>query len=122
MVRHEERIDVRASEWRPYERVRIRKVVLSEEVTEAVTVRREELVIDDERISAVERLEASFGTALPPPPDNFDMILHREEVVVTKRVVAYERVRVRTTRVSRDHDIDESVRRERIEVDRVSLD
>lgn len=118
MVRHEEQLAVTGLEWRPYERMRIRKVVRTEEVTEVVTVRREELVVEDEPINAVERLEAAFGTSTPPPPEDLDIILHREEYVVQKRVVPYERVRVHTDRVADDWPLEGTVRKERIEVER----
>lgn len=118
MVRHEEQLGVTGLEWRPYQRLRVRRVVHTEEVTEVVTVRREELVVEDEPITAFERLEATYGTATPPPPEDIEMVLHREEVVVQKRIVPYERVRIHTDRVAFDHSIEGTVRKERIDVER----
>ncbi len=118
MIRSEEHIVINALEWRPFERVRIRKVIRTEEVTQKVTVHREELVVDEEPISALERLEVSFGTATTTQPEDINLVLHREELVIEKRVVPYERVRVRTHRATQDRPIETTLRKERIDVER----
>ncbi len=118
MIRHEEQVSVSSLEWRPYQRVTIRKVVRTEEVTEVVTVRREELVVEDQPITPVERLDAALGTATTAPAGELEIVLHREEYVVQKRVVAYERVRVSTARVTADWPLEGTLRKERIDVER----
>ena len=47
IIRSEERLDVRTG-LRPTRRMRFRKRVVSEEVTQTVTIRREELVVEDD--------------------------------------------------------------------------
>lgn len=121
MIRSEERLSVSALEWRPYQRLRISKAIRTEEITEVVTVRHEELVIDDVPISAIERLEVSFGTARLAANEDIDMILHREELVIHKRLVPYEHVRVHTARVTADWPIEASLRKERVDVEREAL-
>lgn len=92
-------LTVTALDWRPYSRARLRRVVRTEEVTQVVTLRREELVIDEEPVGAVERLEAAFGLVERSRHEEVAIVLHREEVVLHRRVLPYERVRVSTVEV-----------------------
>jgi uncharacterized protein (TIGR02271 family) len=93
-------------------RVRVRKVVTSEEVVQTVTLRREEL--------SVEHLAADADVADGPLPDaedgqEIELVLHEERVAVIS--VPVERVRVRVHRVSEDVAVSEFLRRERVAVD-----
>lgn len=93
-------------------RVRVRKVVTSEEVVQTVTLRREEL--------SVEHLAAAGDTADRPLADaedgqEIELVLHEERVAIIS--VPVERVRVRVHRVSEDVAVSEFLRRERVAVD-----
>lgn len=101
---------------RAVERLRLRKVVVTEEVTITVPVRREEFRL--ERFPADEH---DSPAAQPQDPDQVgETLLHefvlREEVpVVQMRVIARERVRVTKT-VRTDHvEVAEQLRKERIQ-------
>ncbi len=121
MIRSEETISVSALEWRPYKRARVRKVVRSEDVEYVVAVRREELVIEEEPISSLERLEVAFQVVEQPRAETVEVVLHREEVVLQKRVVPYERARVSAVTVPADWTIETTVAKERVDVERKPL-
>ncbi len=113
---------------RDFERVRLRKVIVEEEVTVRVRLRREQLEVvrepiadrgpDDERLAddgTVAARSTQVGDDAYELPD--DIVLHAEEPVVTTRVVPHERVRV-TRRVVTDRaTIEETLRREDAAVD-----
>ena len=115
MVRSEEELRVRIR--RRARRVRVKHYVVTDYVTRAIPVRREEL-----RLEADELVDEANLTAPPAPPgDGREMVLHQEEVVVSKRVVARERVRLRVQTVTEHRRISGEVRIERIEVDKSSM-
>src|SRR3712207_2744119 len=95
-------------------RVRVAKQVTSEEVTQTVTLRREELSVEDlPAEGAVGRGDGGApGTAAA---EEFEVVLHEERLVVV--TVPVERVRVRVQRVTEDVAVSEVVRRERIGLD-----
>lgn len=104
------RVGVRSA---PHSVLRIRKVIVTEQQTITVTVRREELRITEEPATddaAASRLLADRGD------DELVLVLHAEQVDVTTRVVPVERIRVRKTRVASATAITESVRREQVQV------
>ncbi|GAC1342121.1 MAG: hypothetical protein NVSMB29_13520 [Candidatus Dormibacteria bacterium] len=115
VVRSEEQLVLRSLEWRPYQRVRLRTVVRSREETHVVRVRWEELVIENEPVSAVERLEMASGLVQPDSSD-VQLVLHREEVTVTTRVVPYEWVHATRSPVLEDLQVTETVRKEMVDV------
>jgi uncharacterized protein (TIGR02271 family) len=110
MIRAEEELRVHLR--RRARRVRVQRYVVTDYVTTTIPVRREEL-----------RLEEALGdeasrTASPAPPgDGWEMVLHQEEPVVSRRVVARERVRLHVQTVTEQRRISGEVRQERIEVD-----
>jgi len=114
MIRSEEELRVRLR--RRARRVRVQRYVVTDYVTTTIPVRREEL-----------RLEEALGdetsrTAPPAPPgESWEMVLHQEEPVVSKQVVARERVRLRVQTITEQRQISGEVRKERIEVDDSSL-
>jgi stress response protein YsnF len=115
MVRSEEELRVRM--LRRARRVRVKRYVVTDYVTRSIPVRREEL-----RLEAGELVDEANLTAPPAPPgDGREMVLHQEEVVVSKRVVARERVRLRVQTVTEHRRISGEVRIERIEVDKSSM-
>ena len=97
-------------------RVRVRKQVTSEEVTQTVTLRREELSVEDLPLDG--SAGADDGVALSASAggdEEFEVVLHEERVVVV--TVPVERVRVRVHRVTEEVAVSEVVRRERISLD-----
>jgi stress response protein YsnF len=70
------------------------------------------------RLEAEELVDQADLTApLTQPGHSMEMVLHQEEVVVSKRVVARERVRLRVQTVTAPRRLSSEVRKERIEVD-----
>jgi uncharacterized protein (TIGR02271 family) len=105
---------------RAAERVRVRKAVVTEEVTVTVTVRREELVIEREPLDDP-ATEIAWAEDTAADAGAVEFVLHAEEPVVTKRVVPLERVRVRRDTVVEERRITDEVRKERLDVDETPL-
>jgi uncharacterized protein (TIGR02271 family) len=101
----------------PTERVRVRKAVVTEDVTLTVTVRREELVIEREPIVPTSHQAADGEFALPDGQGPVEFVLHAEEPVVTKRVVPVEKVRLNRNTITEERRIADTVRRERVDVE-----
>ena len=99
----------------PTERVRVRKAVVTEDVTVTVTLRREELVIDREPIAPGSDVAAD-ATAMTGE-GALEFVLHAEEPVVTKRVVPVERVRLHRNTITEEHRVTDTVRKEQVAVD-----
>jgi uncharacterized protein (TIGR02271 family) len=112
MTRSEEELHV-GTVWRPRERVRLRKVVVTEHVT--IPVRREELRV--ERVPVTAEEEGAASAEPPAPADEVTIVLHEERPVIEMRVVARERVRLRVETVADSHEIREELRSERIGLD-----
>ena len=70
---------------------------------------------------ANERFGGSPGFGEPFNRQTLDLTLYEEEVVVTKRVVPRERVRIHREVVTEQQRISDELRKERIEVERVGL-
>ena len=114
MTRSEEelRVGTRAREGG---RVRLRKYVVTEYVQQTVPVQREEVRIEREPIS-----DANVDQALAGPDiseEEHEVVLHEEELVVEKRVVPKERVRLAKDTVTDEQQVTEQLRKERIDVD-----
>lgn len=105
----------------PRERVRIRREVVSEDVTLTVTVQREVLRVDSEVLDEDTGSDTGSGTAgvdaATPAARSFEIVLRREEPVVSLRVVPVERVRVDVETVTEDVAVSDEVRREVVEVE-----
>jgi uncharacterized protein (TIGR02271 family) len=113
VVRSEERLDV-TTVWTPTERLRVRKVVVTEERTITVTLRREELVIEREPLDGAREVEPSRDG-----PEPITLVLHAEEPVLSTRVVPVERVHVVIDRILALQTVTEPVRAERVDVETV---
>jgi uncharacterized protein (TIGR02271 family) len=116
MTRSEERLNV-GTERQATGRVRLRKYVVTENVTQTVPVEREEVRLEREPIT-----DANRGAALSGPDiseEEHEVTLHEERPVVDKETVPVERVRLNKETVTDDVTIDEEVRKERIETDGV---
>lgn len=95
------------------ERVRIRKVIVTEERTITVQLRREELVLEREPFDG-----SAVGNEDPPAPITF--VLHEEQPVITTEVVPVERVSIIVDQIVQLQSVSDSVRKERIEVQRTA--
>jgi uncharacterized protein (TIGR02271 family) len=119
MTRSEERLEVVGTERVVTGKARLRKYVVTEEVTITVPVRKEKVVLEtveggtpgslpvsDDEAAAYDAAVADGGVA--------EVIVHEEVPVVHTEVRATERVRLTTEEVVEDQVISEQVRKERI--------
>ncbi len=114
MTRSEEELRV-GTRQRETGRARLRKYVVTENVTETVPVQREEVRIEREPITDANRDAATSGGDLTE--EEHEVTLHEDEVVVDKNVVPKERVRMGKEAVSEDREVSEEVRKEQIETE-----
>jgi uncharacterized protein (TIGR02271 family) len=114
MTRSEEELRVGTAQ-RETGRARLRKYVVTENVTEAVPVEREEVRIEREPITDANAGDAMDGPAISE--EEHEVTLHTEEPVVEKRAVPKERVRLDKDVVADEETVSEQVRQERIDVD-----
>jgi uncharacterized protein (TIGR02271 family) len=114
MIRSEEELRVRVR--RRARRVRVKRYVVTDYVTTTIPVRREELRLEEALVDQASR------TAPPAlPGDSWEMVLHQEEPVVSRQVVARERIRLHVQTVTEHRRISGEVRKERIEIDESSV-
>jgi len=114
MTRSEEELDV-STRRQESGRVRLRKWVETEDIHMTVPIRREHARLVTEPIT-----EANRDAALSDPDISeaeHEVVLTEEVVDVSKRVVPKERVRLETEVDTEEVPIDESVRKERVEMD-----
>jgi uncharacterized protein (TIGR02271 family) len=114
MTRSEEELRVGTAR-RERGRVRLRKYVVTEEVTRTVPVQREEVRLEREPITDANVDAAAGGPELSEA--EHEVVLHEEQPVVERRVVPKERVRLDTDAVTDEREVAEEVRKERIDVD-----
>lgn len=102
---------------RPHERVRLRRDVVTEEVTITVPLRRE--------VVRIERVPIEPGTAGEldglgafTEGEIQELVLMEEQAVVDKRVVPRERVRLAKDVVMEEQQITRALRREEVDIDR----
>lgn len=96
-------------------RVRLRKYVVTENVTTTVPVRKERVRLEREPITDANIGDATSGSDISE--EEHEVILHEEEVVVAKQAVPKERVRLDTDTVVEDQQVSEEVRKEQVEVE-----
>jgi uncharacterized protein (TIGR02271 family) len=114
MTRSEEELRV-GTEARERGRVRLRKYVTTEQVTQTVPVRREKVRLEHEPASGAD-VDAETGD--PEATDSaHEVVLHEEQPVVEKRVVPKERVRLGKETVTEQQQVTEEVRKEQIDID-----
>jgi len=99
-------------------KARLRKYVVTENVTTAVPVTREDVRIKREPITNATRDKAMDGPAISE--EEHELTLHEEQVVVQKEAVPVERGRIGTETVTEDKQVTEEVRKEQIETEGVS--
>jgi len=114
MTLSEERLDV-GTRRTEVGRARLRKYVVTENVTETVPVSREEVRLEREPIT-----DANIGNAMDGPAiseEEHEVVLHAEEPVVAKEAVPVERVRLDKQTVTDEATVTEGLRKEEIEVE-----
>jgi len=114
MTRSEEELKVGTAK-REAGRARLRKYVVTENVTQTVPVQREEVRVEREPIT-----DANVGNAMEGPAiseEEHEVVLHEETPVVEKQAVPKERVRLDVDTHTEERQVSEEVRSEQIEVD-----
>jgi uncharacterized protein (TIGR02271 family) len=96
-------------------RARLRKYVVTENVTETVPVSREEVRVEREPITEANMPHAMDGPAISE--EEHEVTLHAERPVVSKEATPVERVRLDTETVTGQETVSGDVRKEQIEVD-----
>ena len=112
MTRSEERLTV-GTESVETGRARLRKHVVTENVTRTVPVSHEEVRIEREPITDANRGDALAGPGLSE--EEHDVTLHAKRPVVQKETVPVERVRLDTRTVTDQETVAETVAHEEIE-------
>jgi uncharacterized protein (TIGR02271 family) len=113
MTRSEEELHVGTRD-REAGRVRLRKHVVTENVTKTVPVRKEEVHVEREPITDANRGAATDGPAISE--EEHEVILHEEEPVVEKRAVPKERVRLDKDTHTEEQRVEGEVAREEIDI------
>jgi len=114
MTRSEERLRV-GTERVQTGRARLRKYIVTENVTRTVPVSHEEVRVEREPIT-----DANIGQAMDGPDlseEVAEVTLHAERPVVAKETVPVERVRLQTETVTEQQQVSEQVRKEQIETE-----
>jgi uncharacterized protein (TIGR02271 family) len=114
MTRSEEQVRV-GTTTEEAGRARLRKYVVTENVTRTVPVSHEEVRVEREPIT-----DGNVGNAMDGPAiseEEHEVTLHAERPVVDKEAVPVERVRLDTETVTDQVTVDETVRKEQIDTD-----
>ena len=111
MTAFQERLHV-GTERVPRTRIRLKKVVVVEQRTVTVSVRREEYRLIREPITDGEPVAGGVIG-----PDEQEVVLYEERVVVTTEVVPVERIRLVKEEVVESREVSGEVRRERIDLE-----
>jgi uncharacterized protein (TIGR02271 family) len=114
MTRSEERVTV-GTAAREAGRARLRKYVVTENVTQTVPVSHEEVRLEREPITDANIGEATAGPDISE--EEHEVILHAEQPVVQKETVPVERVRLDKETVTDQQTVSEEVRKEQIELE-----
>ena len=115
MTRSEEQLHV-GTEQVETGRARLRKYIVTENVTQTVPVSREEVRLEREPITEANRDRALDGPAISE--EEHELTLHAERPVIAKETVPVERVRLGKDTVTDEHQVDETVRKEQIDLER----
>jgi uncharacterized protein (TIGR02271 family) len=114
MTRSEERLRV-GVRTRQAGRARLRKFVVTENVSATIPLRREEARITREPVTDANRAQSMDGPEITEAVH--EVTLHAERPVVEKKAVPVERVKLNTEKVTEQATVDETVRKEHLEVD-----
>ena len=113
MTRSEEQLRV-GTERREVGKARLRKYVVTENVTKTVPVTKEKARLVTEPITDANHGDAMDGPAISE--EEHEVILKEDRVVVDKEAVPVERVRLDKETVTEQQEVNESVRKEKIEL------
>ena len=116
MTRSEEQLRV-GTQTRESGRARLRKYIVTEQQTVTVPVQREEVRLEREPITEANIAAATEGPELSEA--EHEVVLHEEQVVVEKKAVPVERVRLDTETVTEEQQVTEDIRKEHIETEGV---
>jgi uncharacterized protein (TIGR02271 family) len=119
MTRSEERLNV-GTERRESGKVRLRKYVVTENVTQTVPVSHEEVRLEREPITDANRSDAISGPDISE--DEHEVTLHDERATIEKETVPVERVKLNTETVTDQEEVSGEVRKERIETEGIDTD
>jgi uncharacterized protein (TIGR02271 family) len=119
MTRSEERLHV-GTESTEAGRARLRKYVVTEQVTTTVPVSHEEVRLERAPVTDANRGAALSGTGITE--EEHEITLHAEQPVVQKETVPVERVRLGTETVTEQHEVTENVRKEQIDGPEIDAD
>ena len=114
ITRSEEELQVGTTQ-RESGRARLRKHVVTDQVTQTVPVKREEIRLEREPITDSNSDAATSGPELSD--EEHEVVLHEEEVVAEKRAVPKERVRLDKDVEVEEKTVTEDVSREEIDLD-----
>jgi uncharacterized protein (TIGR02271 family) len=114
MTRSEERLHV-GTEQVEAGRARLRKYVVTENVTQTIPVSHEEVRLEREPITEANVDQALEGPAISE--EEHEVTLRAERPVIEKETVPVERLRLGTETVTDHHQVDETVRKEQIDLD-----
>ncbi|WP_222194715.1 DUF2382 domain-containing protein [Modestobacter italicus] len=117
MTLSEERVNVGTQQVEAG-RARLRKYVVTENVTKTVPVSHEEVRVQREPIT-----DANVGNAMDGPAiseEEHEVTLHAERPVVEKEAVPVERVRLDTETVTEQQQVTEQVRKEQVDTDGIT--
>ncbi len=112
MTRSEEQLHV-GTEQVQTGTARLRKHIVTENVSHTVPVSHEEVRVQREPITDANRDQAMGGSELSE--EEHEVTLHAEQPVVTKETVPVERVKLGTETVTNEETVSDSVRKEQIE-------
>lgn len=107
LIRSEERLRVGTAN-EEVGRARLKKVVVTENVTTTVPVSHEEVRVVREPVREGERVRGDIGDA------EREVTLHAERAVTRKETVPVERVRLETEKVTEQQEVSDTVRKEKI--------
>jgi uncharacterized protein (TIGR02271 family) len=116
MTRSEEQLRV-GTEQVEAGKARLRKYVVTENVTTTVPVAHEEVRVEREPITDANAIDALDGPTISE--EEHEVVLHAERPVTQTEAVPVERVRLDTETVTEQQQVSGEVRKERIETDGV---
>jgi uncharacterized protein (TIGR02271 family) len=118
VLRSEEALQV--GKHRRARRVRLKRYVVTDYVTKTIPVQREEVRLEEEPVDGPTPGEPTGqpgGGEAAATEEGAEVLLREEEVVVQKRVVPRERVRLTKEVVTEEQPVSGNVRKEHVEVD-----
>jgi len=114
MTRSEERLQV-GTQRTETGRARLRKRIVTENVSTTVPVSHDEVVVEREPITEANMAKATDGPDLSE--EEHEVVLNAERPVVAKETVPVERVKLGTQTITEQQQVNETVRKEQIETE-----